>query len=338
MELCPIKLFKAQNLVAWSAVKIKNISTTMTTTLYLNLISLFCIITFCKIAFIQATEISPIIGVGQESFTFEVSDFGAGSKTVKFEPNIAGVLRLGVNAFGFGLGYSFRGPDKDTNPLNGKTQFSDWQLGYNSNNWGIEGFYQTYDGFYTANTSAVQTYPNLSFKHYGLTTRYALEDSAFTVDGLMNQADEIKQTTGKVYVVFAMDQHQMLTDTSLLQNEYAGINTTIENLRSLKSDAVKFGVGGGKYWVSDERLFIGGLADLMSTYANYKYESTTGNSTDSDFTTSFNLKLSAGYSTPHFRTGISIAGDITTLKAGGQGNLKASANRVLIYIRTAFNF
>jgi hypothetical protein len=76
---------------------------TITKILYLKLIGLFCIFTFSKINPTHATEISPLIGFGQESFNFEIADYGAGSKTIKFDPNIAGVTRLGLNALGFGM-------------------------------------------------------------------------------------------------------------------------------------------------------------------------------------------------------------------------------------------
>ena len=63
----------------------------MTKNLYLKLILSFCILSFCKIEYTQATEISPIIGVGQENFTFEVSEFDPTNKNKKlsFEPNMA---------------------------------------------------------------------------------------------------------------------------------------------------------------------------------------------------------------------------------------------------------
>lgn len=312
-------------------------SVTITNILYLKLIGLFCICTFCKINPIHATEISPLIGFGQENFTFEVERFGAGIKAVKFEPNIAGVTRIGLNAFGFGVGYSLRNSGRETKPENGTTRFDDWQLGYNSANWGIDTFYQVYDGFYTANTNAVQTYPNLSFKHHGMNFRYALEESEFSVGRIVDQADQITTTSNKVYLVAGWSQHQMTTDISLLQQENAGINTELENLRVLKATSIKFGAGGGKYWVSDSKFFIGGLVDFVSTYSNYTYDSTTGESKTSDTTQSFNIKIGGGYAGEKFRTGISGVADMTNLKATGGAFIKPSANRILIYVRYVFD-
>ena len=310
---------------------------TITKILYLKLIALFCICTFCKITYVQATEISPLIGFGQENFSFEVSEFDNTKKAIKFEPNIAGVTRLGLNAFGFGLGYSLRNSEKDTKPQNGKTQFTDWQLGYNAANWGIDTFYQIYEGFFTSNTNSIQTFPNVIFKHHGFNFRYALEDSEFSVGRITDQADAITQTSHKVYLVTGYSKHEMTTDVSILQQEHAGANTELEDLRSLKATSVKLGAGGGKYWVSDSRFFIGGLVDYVVTYTNYEYETTTLLSKTSDTTQSFNIKIGVGYAGEKFRAGISGIADATNLKTTGGALVRPSSNRFLLYFRYVFD-
>ena len=309
----------------------------MTKILYLKLISLFCICTFCKISIVQATEISPLIGFGQENFSFEVSEFDTTKKGIKFEPNITGVTRLGINAFGFGLGYSLRNSEKDTKPQNGKTQFTDWQLGYNAANWGLDTFYQIYEGFFTANTNAIQTFPNLIFKHNGFNFRYALEESEFSVGRIVDQADAITETSHKVYLVGGYSKHEMNTDVSLLQQEHAGANTELESLRTLKATSIKLGAGGGKYWVSEDKFFIGGLIDYVVTYTNYEYETTALSSKTSDTTQSFNIKIGGGYAGEKFRTGISGVADATNLKAIGNAVIRPSSNRILLYFRYIFD-
>lgn len=307
----------------------------ITITLYFKLISLFCILTFCKNQHLQATEISPIIGLGQENFTFEVTEFDPNNKkrTLKFEPNIAGILKLGISAYGFGIGYSFRGAEKDTDINKGKTNFSDWQLGYNSKNWGVETFYQNYKGFYTESTNAIQTFSDLKFNHIGLTARYAIGDEEFSVGGLTDQSNEIKETSGKYYLLFGYDEHNMETNISLLQLENAGINSDFENLRALKSNDIKVGIGAGKYWVHQGQLYIGGMMDLLATYANYDYTTTTQSYSDHDLTTSVNIRLGLGYKDSNIRYGVSFAGDATTLLAPGKAIIRPSANKALLYVR-----
>ena len=193
----------------------------------------------------SATEISPLIGLGQESFSFTVE--GVQKKEIKFEPNIAGVSRIGVNAFGFSLGYSFRGGGKELDPAKGSTEFYDLQLGYNTKEWGIDSFYQTYKGFYTSNTVAIQNYQDLAFTHYALMSRYSLTPGEFSIGGLLDQSEEIKTTSGKYYLVGGVRYHSMISEVSILQFENANLNTELENLRKLKTTSVNLGVGAGKY-------------------------------------------------------------------------------------------
>lgn len=310
----------------------------ITHNLYCKLILAFCISLVLRISYAQATEISPIFGVGQEIFNFDISDFdpGNGNRTVKFEPNIAGISRLGVNAFGFGIGYSFRGSEKSEDPRKGNTDFADIQLGYHNKLWGIETFYQTYTGFYTSNTADIQSFPRLSFNHRAITGRYSLQDSDFSVGALVEQADDIKGDSGKLYLVGGLRQHQMETDTPLLQQELAGINPELESLRKLKANSVNLGLGYGHYWLYSNRMFAGFLLDLIGTYANYDFETTTIKKSDSDLTLSYDIKLAGGYIETHYRFGLSINGDITTLKTTGRGFIKPSASRVLIYLRYVF--
>ena len=302
------------------------------------MLRLFCV--FLQILFfavlVSASPVSPLFGIGQESFSFSILDLLPQGKTVEFNPNIAGVSRLGINAFGFAVGYSFRGSDQNLDPLKGSTQFFDLQLGYNQKQWGVETFYQTYQGFYTANTKAIQLFPDLRFVHYGLIGRYALSDGEFSVPGLMDQSDDVKTSSGKYYVLGGVRYHSMQTSVSLLQQENAGINPELENLRQLKTTSVNFGVGAGKYWVHSSRFFIGGLLDILGTVGLYNYSSVSDSSQSSYATLSYDLKLAAGYAGDVFKSGIGFTADTTTLKTPGLTFLKPSALRALIYIRAVF--
>lgn len=281
-----------------------------------------------------AVQVSPIVGLGQENLSIEAGKFIQNSdKSFKFQPNIAGVLRVGLSAFGFSAGYSFRGSEKETDPAKAKTKMTEIQLGYNAENWGIDGFYQTYKGFFTEGTNTTQNYPDLEFKHYGFISRYAFNDSEFSVGGLLDQSYPVTQTASKYYLVGGVSEDVMNSDVSLLQMENSGIDQGFEDLRKLRSFIVKLGLGAGKHWVSDSRFFVGGLFDIMASYANYKFESTTGNSTLSDSTTSFNLKLGFGYSGEKYKSGLSLSTDITNLKTPGRGLLSPSSNRILVYFR-----
>ena len=180
-----------------------------------------------------AGDISPLFGLGDESFSFNIEEILGAKSKIEYKPNITGISRIGLNAYGFGIGYSFRSTD-DTNPQYGKTDFFDLQLSYNTKQWGLDVFDQVYQGFYTVNTAQTQLFPDLKFQHYGLIGRYAFNESEFSINGLVDQSEPVKQTASKYYLVGGLRQHLMETSTSLLQQDYAGINTELENLRKMQ--------------------------------------------------------------------------------------------------------
>ncbi len=105
----------------------------------------------------HAASISPLFGVGQETFNFTVSNISNNQKDIVFSPNIAGITRYAINANGFSFGISNRAPATTVDPQKGSKVF-DFQLGYQRKNWGSDTFYQTYSGFYTQNTNQTQLF------------------------------------------------------------------------------------------------------------------------------------------------------------------------------------
>lgn len=295
------------------------------------------ILLFCKIQSVEATEISPLIGFGQENFTFNLKDIGSDKKDISFEPNISGVSRIGVKAFGFSAGYSFRGSRKDLDPTQGSTTFSDWQLDYQAQNWGLEAFYQTYTGFYTRSMPTLQLYPDLHFEHYALTGRYAMNESEFNVSGLYDQSEPITETAGKWYLMGGLRQYRMDTPISLMQQNYSGVNSELEDLRILQCSSLNFGVGAGKYWVNDNRIFAGILADIFLTYGLYNYTfASTGSTKSSYLTLSYDLKIGAGYAGEKFKFGLGTSADLVTLRTSRDSAFQSISARALLYLRYTF--
>jgi hypothetical protein len=266
-----------------------------------------------------------------------MQNIGNGKSNMNFEPNISGVSRLGATAFGFSAGYSFRGSNKELDPALGSTTFSDWQLGYQSKNWGVDAFYQTYRGFYTKNTSLTQVHPDLHFQHYGLMGRWAMNESEFTVSGLYDQSEPITTTAGKWYLMGGIRQYLMNTPITLMQQDYAGINQELEDLRELTSTSLNFGVGAGKYWVNDNRLFAGVLADLFVTYGLYDYRFSTGDTNHSNYMTlSYDLKVGVGYAGEKYRFGLGTSADLVTLRITDKTQFQSISARALVYLRYVF--
>ena len=307
--------------------------------------SLFITFLVCASPASQATEISPLFGVGQDNFIFKIQSLAGGIKEIEYEPNIPSLVRIGLSALGYGISYSIRSGGGELNQNYGKTDFTDFQLGYHNENWGIDGFYQTYKGFYvknsgdfSGNNSAPYLKPDLEFNHYAISARWARDNQGgFILSSLLSQSDQLKKTAGTYYLLGSYKYYSLINGATILPPTLTGINNDVESIRKMQVDTLNVGFGAGKYWVSSNYWFIGGCLDLIATYGMYKYtREPVSFDTSSYMTTSYNLKLGAGYSGDHFRTGISLNGEITTLKAAQSSYLVASSNQIMAYIRTAF--
>jgi hypothetical protein len=300
----------------------------------------FCfILLLCANTASAATEISPYFGVGSDTFQFTVEDLAPDSNILEYEPNIPGLSRIGINAYGFGLSYSARSDLSSVDIKKGKSDFFDLQLGYHNDQWGAEIFAQNYTGFYLKNSAdfgggnTYAQFPDLKWSHYGLLGRWAMDNQGFSITDLTTQVKQIKKTAGSYFLVGGFRYHSLDTDISIIPTTIAILNSEMDTLRRLKASSINLGLGAGKYWVSNSHFFIGGVFDLISTYALYNYESTSGQTTNSYGTLSYNLKAGFGYSGETYRSGVYFKSDVTTLKAFQQAIIKPSAVQILVYLR-----
>ncbi len=305
-------------------------------------LSMFIIPLFCAIPVLAATEISPIFGLGTDIFSFQVEGLGANTKAIEYEPNIPGLTRLGVSAYGYGLSYGIRADVKELDPLKGQSEFLDFQLGYHNMSWGVDLFVQNYKGFFIKNSNQFSSptpyflFPDLKWTHYGLMGRYSMDNQGFSVSALTTQSEQIKKTAGSYFLVGGYRYHSLDSENSLIPSTLQGINTDMDDLRKLKAHSMNLGVGAGKYWVNSSNFFIGGVFDLLGTLALYNYENVLTTTKNSYGTLSYNFKAGLGYSGENFRTGFSVVGEVTTLKGFNDTFIKPSASQLLLYFRYAF--
>ena len=296
---------------------------------------------FCVSSSFAATEISPLIGFGTDTFSFKIEKFSSTTTSIEYQPNTPGLIRYGLSAYGYGLSYSARNSVATVDPNLGTSQFFDFQIGYHNLKWGADLFVQNYTGFYTSNlkqtgTNTPYIFSDLKWDHYGVMARYAMDNQGFLISALTSQAEQIKKSAGSYFLVGGYRYHSLDTSSSIIPATLQGQNTEMDNLRKLKANSLNFGIGAGKYWVTDSHFYIGALFDLLGTFALYNYESTTGTSSSSYLTTSTDVKVGVGYSGDHFRTGLTFVSDVTTLKGFNSSSIAPTATQLLLYFRFAF--
>lgn len=301
-------------------------------------------VSFCLIAEASASEkISPYFGIGSDAFTFNIESFTNTQENLEYEPNIPGLTRFGLSAYGLGASLSTRSPSKDLDQDKGESQFFDFQINYHTTRWGADLYVQNYKGFYLRNSSEVggtakyYLFPDLKFNHYGLMGRYAFDnDGDFSIGALLNQSDDITRTSGSYFFIGGFRQYTLDTENSLIPTPLQGVNLEMDALRKLAVNTLNLGVGAGKYWVSSSQFFIGAVLDLSGTYGLYNY-TLTNNDFATDYTTlSYSLKFGTGYAGKKWRSGLSAYFDTTTLQGLDRTYIKPQATAFFIYVRYIF--
>lgn len=294
---------------------------------------------------IVATEISPLFGIGQDNFSFQIQGLSENTPEVQYEPNIPGLSRVGLSAYGFGISWSFRNSVGQLKETQGKTNFTDFQLGYHNDRFGLDGFFQTYKGFYVLNSADFSgssdtpfLLPDITVKHYAVTGRLARDNQGgFVLSDLLTQTEQIKKTAGTYYLIGGIRFYGFESIDTMLPPTLLGLNSDVESIREMQVHIGNLGVGAGKYWVSDSNFFLGGCLDLVGSFGLYKYTYSPTRVSDGSYgTISYNIKFGAGYSGEHFRSGASINIETSSLKAAQNSFIRASSNQVLAYVRWAF--
>lgn len=302
-------------------------------------------VSFCLIAEASATEkVSPYFGIGSDAFLFSIDSFNAVQKELQYEPNIPGLSRVGLSAFGLGASLSTRSPASELDKDKGESKFFDFQINYNTKRWGADLYVQNYEGFFLKNSSEVggtttyHLFPDLKFNHYGLMGRYAMDNNGgFSIAGLLNQADEISKTAGSYFLVGGFRQYSFETENTLIPVPLQGINPEMDALRKLSVNTLNLGVGAGKYWVSASKFFIGAVFDLTGTYGLYKYTLVSNDQSIDYSTISYSLKFGVGYAGKKWRSGVSAYADTTTLQGLDRTYIKPQATAFFLYVRYVFD-
>lgn len=311
----------------------------------LRLVVKLFMFSFCLIAQASASEkVSPYFGIGSDSFVFSIESFSDAQDQLNYEPNIPGLSRIGLSAYGLGASLSTRSSAAELDKTKGDSKFFDFQVNYNTTQWGVDLYVQNYKGFFLKNSSQVggtttyHLFPDLKFNHYGLMGRYSLDNNGgFSISALLNQADEIDKTAGSYFLVGGLRQYTVESDSTIVPTPLLGSNSELDNLRKLSANTLNLGVGAGKYWVSDSKFFIGGVFDLMGTAGVYKYTLTNDTQNSNYATISYSLKFGAGYAGKNWRSGLSAYSDTTTLQSLDHTFIKPQATAFFLYVRYVFD-
>jgi Domain of unknown function (DUF4421) len=250
----------------------------------------------------------------QRSLTFELQNPDQSGNTVKFRPNNAFGLGLGMYVFDLGFELVFAVPLNQEKESNfGRTSAQDIQLNILSRSWGGDIYYQNYRGFYLSDPDspipASGAYPqraDFRTENFGISGTYAFNHEKFSLRSSFTFADRQLKSAGSFLLVGTYNSFRLSADSAILNNHYSTRLGLTNSVKSLNYQTASI-APGYSYNLVYKNLYLSGLFAIGPAVQWLSYDNDVGeNQSVTKVNTFVSLRVAAGYSNDRFFTGITF--------------------------------
>lgn len=251
----------------------------------------------------------------QRSLSFELNDPNEVGNSIRFKPNNAYGLGLGMYLFDLGIELVFAVPleaEKESNY--GTTKAQDIQLNMLSRKWGADIFYQSYKGFYLSNpdspippSGAYPQRPDIQTENFGLSGVYVFNSNRFSLRSSFTFADRQLKSSGSFLLSSTFNFFRLSADSVILNTHYStriGLTSPVTSLNN-QTFSVAPGYAYNLIW---KRIFISGLFALgPAVHFLHYHDLSNVEKSETKVNTYVDFRFAVGYSTDRFFTGVTFA-------------------------------
>jgi hypothetical protein len=160
----------------------------------------------------------------QRSLNFELEQQGDGGRLVTFKPNNSYSFGLGLYLFEVGFELAFAIPiDEKSKAIYGESDARDLQLNVLGKRWGVDAFYQRYNGFYVTD-SEEETLPDTPYpqradvesRNFGLTGNYVFNNRKFSFRSAYNFAEHQVFSKGSFLLFTTISSFRFDADSAII--------------------------------------------------------------------------------------------------------------------------
>ncbi len=258
----------------------------------------------------------------QRSLAFELSNPREVGNTIRFKPNNAVGIGLGMYLFDLGIELVFAVPlDQEKESDYGTTSAQDLQLNMLSRRWGGDIFYQHYRGFYLVNpdtplppSGAHPQRPDIQTENLGVAGVYVFNYKKFSLRSAFTFADRQLKSSGSFLVSGTFNTFHLSADSSILNSHYRtriGLTEPIESVSFKTLSAAP----GYAYNLIVKKFFLSGLLALGPAVQWLHYEDVSGlEHTVTTLNTFVDARVALGYSTDRFFSGITFTSQVRNVQ------------------------
>jgi hypothetical protein len=162
----------------------------------------------------------------QRSLNFELEKLKDDQSVITYKPNSSYSFGLGVYLFELGAELAFAVPLEEQSITRfGKSRARDVQLNVLGKKWGVDAFYQKYNGFYITDSNTEipdgEVYPqrpDIVSRNIGLTGNYVFNNQKFSFRSAYNFAERQVFSKGSFVVFSGISGFKVEADSSILDN------------------------------------------------------------------------------------------------------------------------
>jgi hypothetical protein len=258
----------------------------------------------------------------QRSLSFQVEKRGVNGELVTYKPNTSYSFGIGTYLFETGFELTLAVPlDQKSLEIYGRSKARDLQLNILGKQYGVDAFYQKYNGFYVSDSKfsipsgvPYPQRPDITSKNTGITGNYVFNNKRFSFRSAYNFSERQIFSKGSFLLSASISSFKLIADSSIINKQQR--LTFSDDLSFTKLKYATFGIAPGyTYSIVFKNFFLNGTLSVGPAHHWITYRLEGGNDRHETAINSFvAARLALGYNGERFFGGISFLSQGSNVK------------------------
>lgn len=258
----------------------------------------------------------------QRRLDFVMEDLPDRRKSLTYKSNKPNAIGLGMYVFELGIEVTFATPiDQKRKEIYGESNTSDLQVNILNKKWGLDLYYQKYQGFYIQDSDIdvpvnvpYPQRPDIATKNIGLTGNYVFNNKKFSFRSAYNFVERQLHSAGSFLLFGTINGFKVRGDSAILGTLYRNDFGTDAKIREIRSTTLSV-APGYTYSLIHKGFFINATLALGPAHNWLSYKTEDGGTKDDIEFTAFVIgRVGLGYNGDHFFGGMSYVNRRTQAK------------------------
>ncbi len=258
--------------------------------------------------------------IKQRSTQFEIQQINNKGNRLTYKPNNSVGLGFGLYVFEVGVELTFAVPvNAEKESLFGKTKATDLQLNLLGKTWGLDLFYQNYDGFYlddpNGNIVPGAPYPqrpDLRTRNLGINGIYVF-NKKFSLRSAYNFSERQRRSAGSFLLTGTLNFFGVQGDSALYSKKYEPVFSAATAFSKMNMNTFSISPGYS-YTLVVKNFFANASLSIGPAYHWADYQVGIQELSTSSLNSFFDVRAGLGYNGKRFFCGVNLVNQTRTIK------------------------